>query len=239
MRQAVSKYLVSAALLLLAALPAHAEYIKLVGSDVDIYYQADFWGAGNATITGNSISIATDYTEYASSGDYFFTAAPGVGVFAVAHAGYALTGSTTLGVSGSYILPGTVLPFDLNGASINSSVQIYSASVTNGSFALDELAGTGSVGTSVEGTPEPSAGNFSTTFSTSEATGLYEAVGLDNIFTVVAYPKYATASLTSASFDFAVKPVSPVPDIAPSTSTLAGLLLLGTIALRQRQRRKV
>jgi hypothetical protein len=237
MRDAVSKYFLPAILLLLCSLPARADYIKVSGSDVDIYYDADFWGAGKATVTDNSISFSTNFSKVASPGSYYLNKFDGLGLYAVAHTGYALTGSTTLGAGGNYRLPGYVFPFGLSSASVNSTSLIYSGSVADGVFDVDGIVGSGSTGASVLGGAKPSKGDFTANSFTSQASGLYEAIGLQNILTVFAFPRSTSAALTSTSFGFDVTQISAVPDIGSSTMILAGMLLVGTMVSNKQRHR--
>jgi hypothetical protein len=225
----VSKHFLLTVLLALSTLPARAGYIKLSASDVDIYYDAAFWGAGSATVEDNAISFSTVFTKSASPGNYSLNAFDSLGVFAVAHTGYALTGATTLGISGSYSLS------SLGSAFISSTALIYSGSLANSIFVPDDAVGAGYVGASVAGTSKPGKGSFTAMSSSTEATGLYQAIGLQNILSAVAYPKLTSTSLTSTGFNFDVTAVSAVPEINASGMSIAGLLLVGTMVLRRKQ----
>ena len=214
------------------ASPAHA-VSKLSGTDIDIYYDESDWGA--ATLTGNAVQFQTALDFYSSPGTSTATVFGG-SLLVVAHAGYALTGAVTLGLSGDYSFPGALnWPYRDDGtAGIYSTVQFFDAGSVNPETGQHDYLGWATAGVS---TPQPqlqSIGSFAFVTVANQAFGEYGSLGVSTIQILSASPKTASVSITSASYDFAVTAVSAVPE-APATAMLAaGLLTLALVLWRRR-----
>lgn len=223
-----------------------ADYVKLSGTNVDFYYNADFWSSG-ATVTGNSISVSpgdvyerADVTDGAADpyqGPVFtagvdFTRTFARSLIAVAHSGYQLnndivsTGSVTTQSTGS------------SGFGTYDLQNVY----TRGVFSNGAFVGSEEIGGSVEWAyfyyELYSSGSDSGTIPLQVGTPLtsHSAIAVDGTFHGAASVTglgMAAAGLNSVNYSFGV---SAVPEPGQYAMLGVGLGLVGLVARRRRAR---
>ncbi|RZT10598.1 PEP-CTERM protein-sorting domain-containing protein [Duganella sp. CF402] len=213
----------AAACAMLAACASQACALNLVhisGSQTDFYYDADFWGAGAGSVSGNTlsllappqyysqVSVATDSgfrTETYSDNGYSL-------VVAVAKNGNALTGQLTTTVYGDFSLS----PQD-SASIVRADGAIYKAAYSGGVATRE-----GYIGYFATQAMQTSSGHVPTTgmFVAAAAAELnappyeYQALLLDGALYLSATetgPGTTSTRLTSVSYGFAAKAV-PEPD---------------------------
>lgn len=208
---------------ILAACASHASALNLVhvsGSQTDFYYDADFWGAGAGTVSGNTLSLLAPLPYYSevtvgtASGFRTETYSDNGAslVVAVAKNGNVLSGQLTTTVYGSF----TLSPQD-SASIVRADGAIYKASYAGGVATRE-----GYIGYFATQAMQTSSGNVPTTglFGAAAAAELlappnqYQALLLDGALYLSATetgPGTTATRLTSVSYTFAAKAV-PEPD---------------------------
>jgi hypothetical protein len=208
---------------------AHADVITLTGANFDVQYDASYWSG--VALVDDRILLSKTVEFFAAPGLSHYTEF-GSGLTVIAHTGYALTGGATIGVTGSYTLPGYLNgPYGPDGgASIQAGAMVFA----NQDF--NDYLGYASAASFIAATPEASAGVFGPAGSTGSFVqpGQYAQLRLNPILDLFASPEFTTATLTGASFDLDVVAASAVPEPEAVTLLLGGLALLGICARRRR-----
>ncbi len=243
MKHCVSKYI--AAVLVLAAGSAQAvDYVKVSGTNVDFYYDADFWTLG-ATVSGNSISVSpgnvyerANVSEGAADpyqGPVFtagvdFTRTFERSLIAVAHTGYRLNNDIASTASATVESTGS------SGFGTYDLQNVY----TSGAFSHGVFAPGEEIGGSVEWAyfyyEMYSGGSDSGTVPLAVGTPLtsHSAIAVDGAFRGAASVTglgYAAAGLNSVNYSFGV---TAVPEPGQYAMLGAGLVLVGLGARRRR-----
>ncbi|MET0319161.1 MAG: PEP-CTERM sorting domain-containing protein [Duganella sp.] len=208
---------------------ARADVITLTGDNFDVQYDASYWRG--VALVDDRIVLSTSIEFYAAPGLSYYTEF-GSALTVVAHAGYVFTGGATIGVTGSYTLPGY-----LNGPyGPDGGARIHAGAMVFGNQDFGDYLGFASAGSAVAATPEASAGVFGPAGATQSfvQAGQYTQLRLNPILDLYGNPKFTTTTLTGASFDLDVAAVSAVPEPQALTMLLGGLALLGVCARRRR-----
>lgn len=225
---------------------AHAaDIVKVAGTNVDFYYDADFWTLG-ASVSGNTISLmpggiyqsdtVTDGAADPYQGPVYtatvdFTRPFAQSLIAVAHAGYKLNsdissaGSATLQSNGSsgyaaYDLAHTYTSGTFNAGTFAAIAEI-GASVEYRYFYYQMFGGGGDAGT-VPLAPNPALGSHSAIAIDGQFHGTASVTGLG----------LAGVGLNSVSYSFGV---SAVPEPGQYAMLSLGLGMIGLIARRRRR----
>jgi hypothetical protein len=247
MKRLVLRSMVAAIVLACGSAQA-VNYVKLVGDNVDFYYDADFWTLG-ASVTGNSISVNTDAVYQRSDvtvgaadpfqGPVFsttveYTREYANTLIAVAHTGYqfntnissassANIQSTGIIGGGSYYVQNTFNSGSYSGGAFTQSGQIGADG--DYSYFFKELYTGGGDTQHLEldltGAPPPP----------------YYAISVDGLYQTYVSTTglgYASSALNGTTYAFGV---SAVPEPEQFAMLAAGLALLGVRGLRARRRR--
>lgn len=215
-------------------------FVEIDAADVKFYYDADFWGAGSASVIGNSISfaISEDYDVSARSrsasgtgnGSFFdFTQ---LSVFAVAKTGYALNSVVTGSVQTDYTLAAG------GGYSSTSfSGDIAGGTYSGGAFFGTVAEGGYSVTPDRSSTGSNSSGSYSSNISVGDGTTQYAALGVSTGLEAKAFQLgvgSVRTTVTDVNYNFAV---SAVPEPESYAMMMAGIALLGFSARRRKKTR--
>lgn len=214
-------------------------YVSVEGTGVTFYYDADFWGLGSASVTGNSISFDLDpsYSLVAKvasnkpSGTsvHTYTENATAAVVAVAHSGWALSSAVGLNLAGSYAGVNSGSKLDASG-----SGDLYAGSFSGGSFSAGSYLNSYGV-EFVRNGGTPAAGAINVGQTLFNDGNKYSALGLDAWLYTNAYqggPGNASLNASSFRYDFNV---SAVPEPATYGMLLVGLGVMAGVARRKRQ----
>ncbi|QDQ26110.1 PEP-CTERM sorting domain-containing protein [Chitinimonas arctica] len=218
-----------------------ATFVQLSGTTIDFFYDQDYWGVGNASVLGDSISFdVEDFSTTArvrnSTGSASSTLQDSTfpGLVAVAKTGYLLTGELAALVGGTYTLPAQG-----GFGQIQNYYDLHSGTFSGGSFISSGLVGYGySYALQNSDGVAPSSGSFlpsSNAFYT--GTGTQHTVGLAT--TLSSWSNQlgtgsSTANLQLATYTFGITP-APIPEPSQLAMLLAGL---GLVALARRRRER-
>ncbi|HEX8601137.1 MAG TPA: hypothetical protein VF774_00695 [Pseudoduganella sp.] len=246
MKHYLSRCIITA-LALAAGTAQAADFVKVSGTNVDFYYDADFWTLG-ASVNGNSITVSpggvyqrADVTEGAADpyqGPVFtasvdFTRTFAQSLIAVAHAGYQLNNDIASTASATTQSTGS------SGFGTYDLQNVY----TSGSFANGTFTGSEEIGGSVEWAyfyyELYSNGSDSGTIPLQVGTPLtsHSAIAVDGTFRGAASVTglgMAAAGLNSVSYSFGV---SAVPEADHYAMLGVGLALVGFAARRRTRAR--
>lgn len=218
-----------------------ANYIAISGADVDFYYDADLWGAGAASVSGNTISFAINqFKQQTSGGDYLdATVSVGVqgalGVIAVAHSGYLL--NDNLGTSPNVFVYSHGDDAATNGGTGISFVTGYAAgSFSDGGFTSHSRYAEYVYWLQHSYSDTHNITNeYDQLHTYDDPQAKYGALGLDIYFsadaTIHGHGSIG-AFMYGASYSF---DVSPVPEPAAWLSLSAGLAALALVNRRRRR----
>ncbi|WP_229260254.1 PEP-CTERM sorting domain-containing protein [Duganella alba] len=215
---------------------AHANVVEVEGAHVKFVYNTDFWGAGTAVVSGDSITFAVDpafslsrtvaaggaAAAYARSSDSALTV--------IAKSGYGVDFGVATTYTGNFQVA--------NGAGGNSVGVLGNGVLSGGSYANGVFTGEGSKasyggGISLYDGASGSIGQGDTL----PANGSYEALQASlRLSTSLSVGSSGTSSvaLTSFGYAFQATPVAAVPEPASYGMLLGGLGLLGMVARRRR-----
>ena len=218
-----------------------ANYAEIDGTNVQFLYDADFWGANTATVTGNSISfdIGSDYAlaakvkatslNGASVQDYSDSAFPGL--IAVAKNGYQLLGTVDTSLTADYST-------SAKGGFVNASAYgyLHQGSFSNGAFNADPSKwSVYSVMDDGFSNGAATSGTLNTVTQAGAWDGL-QAMSLEVTLGSHAEqsgPGLSSIAMTNVSYGFAVM-AAPVPEPETCAMLLAGLGLVGVMARRRK-----
>lgn len=215
-----------------------ANYIEIDGANVKFFYDADFWGVGSASVTGNSISfsISDDFEVFAKSSTNTGSGAGGhvdysqAGVFAVAKSGYSVSGAVGASATSTYsFTTGLGSSTTLLAGSIYGGA--YSAGGFDAAYYEDDFYN--SVTVYSNSNPAPGTGG-TITAGAGTANNYYSAVGLDTQLGIGALQTgkgRTDTALTNVSYNFAV---TAVPEPETYAMMIAGLGLVGFAARRRK-----
>lgn len=214
-----------------------ANYVEIDGANVKFFYDADFWGVGAATVTGNSIAftISDDFAVFAKTSNATGAGA-GVhidqvqsGVFAVAKTGYSVASAVSASANTSYSFT--------TGAGIAESQiggSIFGGYYTGSAFTQQSFEGQFFNNEHVESTGQASSGSYTVNAGAGVASNYFSAVSLNTQIGIAAQQTgkgRTDAALTSVSYNFAV---SAVPEPETYAMMIAGLGLVGFAARRRK-----
>ncbi len=218
---------------------AHAvNFVEIDGANLTFFYDADFWGLGTATVTGNKISFAMsdDYDVTAKSSTASGASVHGhldsseLSVFAVAKSGYSVSSyvqssaSTTVSfTTGAGIIGASLVSGVIGGA---YSGDDFVAGQHDGYFGDDFLLYSG---------PSPYSTTATLAADGGVAGNFYSAAGVETSVGIGASQTGKGAShgiLTDVSYNFSV---TAVPEPETYAMLLAGLGLVGFAARRRKQ----
>lgn len=221
---------------------AHAtNYVEIDGTNVQFFYDADFWGENTATVTGNSISfdIGSDYSVLAkvkatstngwAQQNYTDSANPGL--IAVAKTGFQMLGGLDVSVAGHYSTAA-------NGGYVITTAAgyLHNGSFSGGVFEADPSKyGYYTAADLRASSGTAASGALFGATQTGSWDGL-QAMSVDASLTSYAQqsgPGLSSAALTNVSYGFGVI-AAPVPEPETYAMLLAGLGLVGAIARRRK-----
>lgn len=243
----VASALAGAILLGGGASASAANYIQVSGEHLDFFYDADLYGAGTATVVGDSISFlmpssfaTTSKVKYAGdTGHNTVSNYLENGLIVVAHSGYNLESSVTTG--------GSLDLISSNGGSSGSlqySGYAYSGSFINGvvtkprrqefifggpaigGFRLD------TAGTKTLEIASTTSGNYAAYSTLILETGLF--YGASQTGKGVATVDIGTLSFGFKALPNGTTPTVPVPEPETYAMLLAGVGLIGAIVRRRK-----
>jgi hypothetical protein len=202
----------------LAGTAQAANYVQVAGQHLTFYYDADYWGIGAASVTGDRLVMAAGpYVDRSATGYSpseknvsAYSDASAAAVIAVAHTGYALTGEIGYQAQIDYALAASGSKVDYS-----SEERVRKGIFSNGGFGSDSYIGDLLSSQSESSTGVGSLGKI----KPASQGGLFDAPS-----------RYSDMSSLSFSYDFAV---AAVPE--PATY---GMLLVGLGALALAARRK-
>lgn len=241
------KHLITAALTTAAlayGYPAGAaNYIAISGSEVDFYYDVDLWGAGAASVSGNTISFAINQSQSYQNDDEYSGGGVGVGlegrlgVIAVAHSGYLV--NNNLGTSPNASAYSNRDDWTTSGSTAITFVTEYAAGTfSGGSFTSQgQFAEYFFWSQNSYGEYYNNSNYYDQLIIYGDQQAKYSAVGLDIYLGAGAMINgrgSIGASLSGASYSFDVSP-APVPEPAAWLSLGAGLAALALVSQRRRR----
>ena len=213
-------------------------FVEIDGANLTFFYDADFWGLGTASVTGNKISFAIsddfDVTAKSSTVSGHGAAAHvddnSLSVFAVAKSGYSV--SSLVQASSS-----TSVNFTTGNG---TAAGVLSGSVSGGAFNGDDFVAIHNDGSYYDDFQLYTGSSpYSTTAALAANGGVagnfYAATGVET-FIGVGTEQYGKglshAALTDVSYNFSV---TAVPEPETYAMLLAGLGLVGFTARRRKQ----
>lgn len=230
---------VSVGLLAAAGAAQAANFVEIDGQNVQFFYDADFWGANAASVSGDMISfnLGNDYVTTAkvkaSSANGVATQgiqeSSNLGVIAVAKHGYQLESFMSANTDASFNLVG-----NLSYAVVNASGALYQVTGSGGQFTpVGFDLGQFDTYNIAFVNGGPASGSLSRS-ATAGALGwsYVPALGLQTTLSSNVQqngPGLSSTKLSGVSYGFVTVPV-PVPEPGTYAMLLAGLGMLGLMA---------
>lgn len=242
MRHVLLHRLLATALLVVSVAPSAqaANFIQVDGATMTFFYDADFWGAGGASVSGNTIAIdVPDYFDLSvdlQTGHRLLRQidASALSVFAVAKPGYVIPGAVTGRLITEYTLAAANTLF----------LSTLSGNLTGGSYANGAFEGLTDAGMYFAETRLRSNGTIASGAASAWAysyaeppIGSYAALGIStnlNVFLDQGNFGSSRAAPSTISYQFGVS-ITPVPEPASYAMLAVGLALAGFAARRRKE----
>lgn len=232
--------LAACAMLVASSGPALAlNLVQISGAKADFYYDADFWGMGAATVTGDTISLVappayfTQVTVGSEQGyrseTYSDTGVSNVVV--IAKTGYVLSGELTAAVSGAYAVGA-----NNSSAIISADGAMYQATISGGAVQRDGYLGYFATQAQQFSSGAPAVGTFgnNATASLLDPPGKYQGILLDGALSLSATENgigSSSSRISDVSYAFVL---TAVPEPEQYLLFLMGALVVAGAARARR-----